>query len=84
MSYARFSPDCNVYVFAVSGDELECCMCGISKGSSIRLPSLDDALAHFKKHEDAGHQVAYGGWSRLEADLRGDEDFIWNGGNPNN
>jgi hypothetical protein len=77
VSYARFSPDCDVYVFMSVGDRhhpggwLECCWCHLQPGEEIvstRQFTTAGMAAHLDDHVAAGHQVPDDVIPRLWAD----------------
>lgn len=61
MSYARFGPDSDVYVFQTCGLLLACCDCRLREiEATIPWASFStarEALDHLKRHIDAGHKV---------------------------
>lgn len=56
MSYARFGPDSDVYVFLTIHGVFECCACGLTDVWQ-RFDTTDALLAHLDEHEAAGHNV---------------------------
>lgn len=56
MSFARFSDDCDVYVYSHVDGYVECCACGLD-GECHDLRSPDEAAEHMREHDQAGHQV---------------------------
>jgi hypothetical protein len=60
MSYSRFAPDSNVYVFMGTGDKLHCCRCPLDPvGFSMEFIADNprDMIDHLQRHKEAGHLV---------------------------
>lgn len=63
MSYARFGPDSDVYVYPDGGGFVCCFGCLLADGTSgddalsTDLHSPEEAAAHMQAHADAGHKV---------------------------
>lgn len=68
MSYARFSKECDVYVFATEyGDKrvIECCACAFTATNSDgpwaepfpQFSTISGILEHLGAHREAGHKV---------------------------
>ncbi|MGZ9829885.1 hypothetical protein ACXYTP_23510 [Tsukamurella ocularis] len=55
MSYARFSAESDVYVFAHYQGFVQCCGCIL--GDEWDFHTLDALLAHLQEHVAAGHTV---------------------------
>lgn len=54
MSYTRFGPDSDVYVF-MSDEGIECCGCPM--GGSYTARSTDEMVAHLAAHVERGEAV---------------------------
>lgn len=62
MSYARFSKTSDVYLYADVSGGLTCCSCWLSstgRGEFVRLMTPEDATAHLRLHEAAGHHCGF-------------------------
>lgn len=70
MSYARFSPDSAVYVFAHADGYVQCCGCLLDNVWNYH--SAADVVAHMQAHVDAGHDVPE---YLLDPALYPDDDF---------
>ena len=66
MSYARFAPDSDVYVYESSRGGIECQRCrfmqptdAIASGprNNAVMVDEDEMIAHLAKHRKAGHRV---------------------------
>jgi len=57
MSYARFSPDSDVYVFDDRNGTLCCCGCQLSGRTSYYAETAAEMADHLREHEAAGHMV---------------------------
>ena len=71
MAYARFAPDCDVYVFAggPAGFALECCACSLVVPSgSFCAKSTDEMVKHLRDHQAAGHKVPEDTFKAMLAD----------------
>lgn len=55
MSYARFSADSDVYVYAHIGGFVECCGCRLGEQWDFHSPA--EIVTHLREHEAAGHKV---------------------------
>jgi hypothetical protein len=55
MSFARFGPQCDVYVFAHVGGFVQCCGCQL--GDKWDFHSPEAIVEHLKEHVEAGHLV---------------------------
>lgn len=55
MSYARWSDESSVYVFAHVNGGVQCCGCILN--GQWDFYSADEVVAHMKEHVAAGHQV---------------------------
>lgn len=61
MSYCRMGWDgSDLYMFEHVGGFIECSACRFDDPWIVRLDSVDDALAHVRKHREAGHTVVDG------------------------
>lgn len=56
MSYARFGPDSDVYVFGTATG-YECCRCAFQPPSSHEVATAAEMIAHLREHRAAGHRV---------------------------
>lgn len=81
MSYSRFGPNSDVYVYAHADGFIECCMCSLYPHNfdSFDEPlnwdyhSIEDIVNHMKEHVKAGDNVP----SRLLLEeTYSDKDFI--------
>lgn len=63
MSFARFGPGSDVYIYA-SGRGLECCGCALE--GSVTVDTAADMRAHLDDHRAAGHLVPDGLDAALE------------------
>jgi len=73
MSYSRFAPDSDVYVFMGTGDKLHCCRCGLDPaGLSMEFIADDhrEMLDHLERHKEAGHRVPDAAIAELEEEVR--------------
>jgi hypothetical protein len=81
MSYCRFGPDSDVYVYPVGGGKVECCWCALSETRETVSLTRGEMLAHLWDHEQAGHKVPDYATLRLRGEiadpLRVDE--VWTG-----
>lgn len=75
MSYARWSPGSDVYVFTNVGGFIECCGCSLSE-HSFQAFSTDEMLAHLEEHKAVGHDVPSYCIEGLEADREENDSFI--------
>jgi len=70
MSYSRFGPDSDVYLFMTEGDRLHCCWCKLLSlpGNCEDFVAVKhrDMIEHLRKHEEAGHKVPAEAIERLE------------------
>ena len=59
MSYCRFGPNSNVYMFESVEGHWECCGCWLVSeyGGRTKLQSPQAALDHLLEHRAAGHVV---------------------------
>lgn len=57
MSYARFGPHSDVYVFLHVNDSLTCCGCSAAEGGHFWCDTADQMIEHLRLHEAAGHKV---------------------------
>ncbi|OLC10195.1 MAG: hypothetical protein AUH39_02680 [Chloroflexi bacterium 13_1_40CM_67_9] len=74
MSYARFGPDSDVYVYASTAGGVECCRCRFiaetqepPRNNAVMVDE-DEMIAHLKKHRRAGHRVPNEAFEELRAD----------------
>jgi hypothetical protein len=70
MSYCRFGPDSDVYVYASLGDEWICCACALNEATESweRFATPAEMIAHLKKHKGAGHMVPEYAIERLQGE----------------
>ncbi len=63
MSYARFSDDCNVYIFITDDSTIECCACALSgldqpwKRFPVTPSGYTDLIEHLEEHKRYGHTI---------------------------
>jgi hypothetical protein len=57
MSYCRFGPDSDVYVYSNLDGKVECCWCALSETRETVPLTREEMLAHLWDHEQAGHKV---------------------------
>ena len=61
MSYARFSKDCDVYIYDDYRYGLHCCGCKLKKphgyANDIFHENYDLLIEHLHEHRKAGHKV---------------------------
>jgi hypothetical protein len=59
MSYCRFSPDSNVYMFACIEGGIVCCACSMHPNlfGSYEFATPAEALVHLHEHRAKGHAV---------------------------
>ena len=77
MSYCRWGPGSDVYMFPVVGGGIECCACLLepeSGNSGINNSSMFNtrtaALAHLELHVREGHQVSTHAIRRLQTEIK--------------
>jgi len=74
MSYARFSTDSDVYVYASAARGNECASCRFIADTNepplnnVVMVDEDEMIAHLEKHQRAGHLVPNDAFERLRAD----------------
>jgi len=77
MSYARFAPDSDVYVYESSRGGIECQRCrfmqptdAIASGprNNAVMVDEDEMIAHLAKHRKAGHRVPESAFESLRRD----------------
>ena len=69
MSYCRFGPKSDVYVFPIKTGEYECCVCALADGENVTLHNITSMLTHLQGHRDAGHMVPEYAFKRLREEL---------------
>lgn len=74
MSFARFGPESDVYLFLSVNGRLECCGCSLSDKWTYQ--TTDALLAHLDAHEAAGHKVPASARERLIEDRAENDDYI--------
>jgi hypothetical protein len=57
MSFARFGPESDVYVFPHVDGHFECSMCALGDTSVFRSKDAAEFVAHLEDHRKAGHKV---------------------------
>lgn len=57
MSFARFGPESDVYVFPHVDGHFECSMCALEDKFSFRSKDAAEFVAHLEDHRKAGHKV---------------------------
>lgn len=67
MSYSRWGPNSDVYVFGVEHG-IECCNCNINGFGSVVVRGPADMLEHLADHIIAGHKVPADAIAELEAE----------------
>lgn len=80
MSYCRFGPDSDVYLYrTLYGNDIrwECCACSMEKpfGSTISK-TLKEALVHLHDHEKRGDRVPAGAINRLRREIKHDQKKV--------
>lgn len=80
MSYARFGPDSDVYVFPNVNGMYECCGCSLEFKFIKRFRTAEDTINHLNDHVSAGHKVPDYAFTRLNQE-REDEQDADNSGN---
>lgn len=70
MSYARFGPDSDVYVFFNTSGVMECCACSLQHGDTWTCATAAKMLDHLRHHQHAGHKVPPSAMMRLAADAQ--------------
>ncbi len=74
MSYARFSADSDVSVYASAAGGIECARCRFIADaqepprSNAVMVDEDETIVHLEKHRGAGHRVPNDAFERLRAD----------------
>ncbi|ROR97803.1 hypothetical protein EDD28_2412 [Salana multivorans] len=71
MSYARFGPSSDVYVYGDIAGYVACCGCILSDQWDFH--SAAEIVAHLREHVAAGHNVPE---NLLDESLYPDEDFV--------
>ena len=70
MSYARFGPDSDVYVFADIDGGYRCCFCAFSRsGPSFRCDTAAEMIEHLREHRAAGHTVPEDAIEELQGEV---------------
>lgn len=61
MSYARFSRTSDVYLYADVKGGLTCCGCALQSdwAAFINMQTPEEAIAHLREHEAAGHHCGF-------------------------
>jgi len=74
VSYARFTAESDVYVYASAAGGIECCRCrfiadaqGPPRGNAVMVDE-DEMIAHLEKHRRAGHRVPDNAFEQLRPD----------------
>lgn len=71
MSYARFSEG-DIYLYACVSGGIFCCSCRLARPDNLEglwtFSTYDEAIAHVRKHIEAGHRVPEHTIPALEAD----------------
>ncbi len=74
MSYARFSSESDVYVYASANGGIECSRCRFIADSqepprnNAVMVDEDEMIAHLEKHRRAGHRVPDDAFDQLRTD----------------
>jgi hypothetical protein len=71
MSYCRWGPDSDVYLFMAADDQLHCCHCGLSlPGTRTDFVAKDhrDMLSHLVRHVEGGHRIPAEAIATLESE----------------
>lgn len=71
MSYARWSEDSDVYVFACVSGHLECCGCALEPSHTFVAHTTAKMLAHLDAHKAARHDVPDSCVERLKEEAVG-------------
>jgi hypothetical protein len=69
MSYCRFGPDSDVYVYSNLDGKVECCWCALSETRETVPLTREEMLAHLWDHEQAGHKVPDYATLRLRGEI---------------
>lgn len=76
MSYSRFTPTSDIYLYRNVGELRICAACRFHDGArDVELEGAAASLAHLREHRAAGHQVDDHAFSRLLLEDRPDTDF---------
>jgi hypothetical protein len=77
MSYCRFGPDSNVYVYMSADDRLHCCWCHLvnlsANGKDFAAKDRREMVGHLREHLEAGHRVPAEAIADLESES---EDLV--------
>ena len=57
MSYARQSPESDVYIYADVQGGITCCACAIYDGDFVNVKTSGYMIEHLNNHRAAGHLV---------------------------
>lgn len=74
MSYARYSPDSDVYVFASVDGYLSCCGCHL--GDKWDFYSTAEMIAHLMEHRAKGENVPEYCIDALKGDMVENDEWI--------
>lgn len=69
MSYCRWTPDSDVYVYEASRHGFVCCMCSIDDRDDVHTETRSGMVEHLAKHEAAGERVPAYAAERLRAEI---------------
>lgn len=78
MSYARFGPASDVYVFLNCGGYLDCCACSLGgvDDDDPRFDTTAEMIEHLRAHQAAGYDVPADAFERLERDREENDRWI--------
>lgn len=73
MSYCRFNENSDVYLYVTQEDDDRivwvCCNCCLREEPDGLFASPEEALAHLREHQAAGHKVPQAALDRLEMEI---------------
>ncbi len=75
MSYARFGPNSDVYVYEDVGGFLCCMRCDLSDAGK-RTNSRGEMIEHLEAHRRAGHKVPDDATEELKAEVTKSGDLV--------
>jgi len=57
VSYVRWGPDSDVYVYDSVRGGTDCCACNLNGGRTYNTTTHAAMIRHLRRHQDAGDQV---------------------------